>query len=522
VRDNLWNALQEILWLEWREQYLWTDAICINQDDLRERGHQVNMMKDIFFKATRTVAWLGLSSLDSNLAMDAIEARSRTLGVKDGGWRVQKAIESLVQREYFERMWIVQEVLLSRNILVFCGNRFCRWDEMASFILNKAWPDKLTLPGYTNALLSRRVDRSPPGGNNSGTELHTLICQFHTGQCSYPRDSVYALLALVTTRSEGSSILRADYEITSEQLYYRTLAYLSRSPMVIDNAPYMYLLKLKLRTGLRVHLELDRPLHVVELVSSNYPDESIYEIGMISDDYESVSDGDMTESEVSLFWKYRNILRHVEILCGVNLQHPFNKEDTYDRVMRSLSEDYLRVNQDLVKWKRFKTGIWRLLQDWSNYVGSTPHPVVRRIPRRELGRHSTVKSTDYELRGRSRQTRRGSKNRSSSRDHSDSRRRSRSRDRSNSRTRSNSGERSWFVDMASTRNPRRRQNLLGTILLASAAGAVLYVSRTGPRRHKNDEPKSPKRSQPIFDTGELVVPSLLYGAAGLLVNTLSL
>lgn len=38
---------------------LWADAICINQDDVQEKGHQVNMMGKIYTKAIGVIVWLG-------------------------------------------------------------------------------------------------------------------------------------------------------------------------------------------------------------------------------------------------------------------------------------------------------------------------------------------------------------------------------------------------------------------------------------------------------------------------------
>lgn len=43
---------------------LWVDAICINQKDADERGHQVGIMRDVYSKAAEVVVWLGETSAD--------------------------------------------------------------------------------------------------------------------------------------------------------------------------------------------------------------------------------------------------------------------------------------------------------------------------------------------------------------------------------------------------------------------------------------------------------------------------
>jgi hypothetical protein len=47
-----------------KNRTLWVDAICINQQDIRERGCQVEMMGDVYSKAARVLVWLGPKSHD--------------------------------------------------------------------------------------------------------------------------------------------------------------------------------------------------------------------------------------------------------------------------------------------------------------------------------------------------------------------------------------------------------------------------------------------------------------------------
>ena len=58
VTQNLYEALLELSLSEFRD-WLWVDAICINQGDLEERAHQVSMMERIYSTTIETVVWLG-------------------------------------------------------------------------------------------------------------------------------------------------------------------------------------------------------------------------------------------------------------------------------------------------------------------------------------------------------------------------------------------------------------------------------------------------------------------------------
>ncbi|KAH7364025.1 heterokaryon incompatibility protein-domain-containing protein [Rhexocercosporidium sp. MPI-PUGE-AT-0058] len=39
--------------------YLWIDAVCIDQNNIEERGQQVSLMFEIYTKASVVIAWLG-------------------------------------------------------------------------------------------------------------------------------------------------------------------------------------------------------------------------------------------------------------------------------------------------------------------------------------------------------------------------------------------------------------------------------------------------------------------------------
>lgn len=51
---------------------LWVDAICINLEDLKERGHQVRQMGQIYKEAWEVLAWLGDGTGESNVMMDSL------------------------------------------------------------------------------------------------------------------------------------------------------------------------------------------------------------------------------------------------------------------------------------------------------------------------------------------------------------------------------------------------------------------------------------------------------------------
>ncbi|EWZ93815.1 hypothetical protein FOWG_06465 [Fusarium oxysporum f. sp. lycopersici MN25] len=63
---------------------LWADALCINQDDLTERLHQVSIMADIYSSAAMILAWLSSNDDDVIKAFDVFERIVRITEEKAG------------------------------------------------------------------------------------------------------------------------------------------------------------------------------------------------------------------------------------------------------------------------------------------------------------------------------------------------------------------------------------------------------------------------------------------------------
>jgi hypothetical protein len=105
VCENLGNALR-FLRLKDKARVLWVDAICINQADPTERGHQVAQMGMIYSQATTVRVWLGLPDELSSKAFRFLENSGTVRRMKEGiieldGW---EAVASLCRREYWDRL----------------------------------------------------------------------------------------------------------------------------------------------------------------------------------------------------------------------------------------------------------------------------------------------------------------------------------------------------------------------------------------------------------------------------------
>ncbi|KAI0869992.1 hypothetical protein GGS24DRAFT_129333 [Hypoxylon argillaceum] len=130
---------------------IWADSICINQKDSREKALQISMLGKIFQAAEHVTAWLGHAyngSEDAIRALSQIRPKSRNFSlegdttsstteifeglmcrVPDPGDVTWKHINSLLRRPWFARVWITQELVLPRKVVLLCGQSELDWDQ---------------------------------------------------------------------------------------------------------------------------------------------------------------------------------------------------------------------------------------------------------------------------------------------------------------------------------------------------------------------------------------------------------
>jgi hypothetical protein len=210
VQENLGNALR-YLRLRDKARVLWVDAICINQADPTERGHQVAQMGMIYSQATTVRVWLGLPDELSPKAFRFLENPGTIRRMKEGiieldGW---EAVASLCKREYWDRLWIIQELVLAARIEIHCGVRVLPWElfSNALFALEaglQAFACVLT-PFRAGAIIARVVDsaamkicRQRRAHTESGpvTELASLLSLLwihKDAKCVDIRDKVFGM-----------------------------------------------------------------------------------------------------------------------------------------------------------------------------------------------------------------------------------------------------------------------------------------------------------------------------------------
>lgn len=80
ITRNLHTALQSLRDY-YIERIIWIDAVCINQDDAEEKGCQVQLMAEIYAKASRVVVWLENTTGDPEIDNEAYNDSALALGI---------------------------------------------------------------------------------------------------------------------------------------------------------------------------------------------------------------------------------------------------------------------------------------------------------------------------------------------------------------------------------------------------------------------------------------------------------
>ncbi|RSM15844.1 hypothetical protein CDV31_004786 [Fusarium ambrosium] len=269
--------------------WLWIDSICIQQSDLDEKNYQVGLMRDIFSNADRVYSWLGPSANKSDMAMDflsrigpiAMKFEGLNIQVRDekviaylknptsykdstgvGGDVLEYArfihdilrepdlrgkththrglaagIQSLMERDYWHRIWIFQEVALAREVVIVCGAKTMPLDihEAALKVIHHCHsryrfqgPEMRDFGKGLRGNFSYNLATQTRTWKLCGDEIHLDSLLYHHMappdrpfySATDPRDIVFGLLG-VTTDNDRLGI-QVDYEASMAEVFTAT------------------------------------------------------------------------------------------------------------------------------------------------------------------------------------------------------------------------------------------------------------------------------------------------------------
>ncbi|GAW19669.1 hypothetical protein ANO14919_091580 [Xylariales sp. No.14919] len=240
----------------------WADAVCINQEDETEKSHQVTLMRTIYQNAFMVISWMGpdddglISLAIKWLSLIASELRKKLRRKPDNdvfSWmreypdifrtgdgypldnQIWNAIHDFLHLPYWRRIWILQEMVLARDLWMVIGDvcinydsliMVWRWSEIIrhhrmgkpSFFPAPLW-NRLALPRWVGWEVLQTVFgyRGVVSGNpeNPDANARKLSALLYTQsyRATNPRDKIYGLLGLI------ESDITPDYSKPVADLY---------------------------------------------------------------------------------------------------------------------------------------------------------------------------------------------------------------------------------------------------------------------------------------------------------------
>lgn len=226
---------------------VWVDAVCINQDDHAERSAQVQLMRAIYARASSVLVYLGDDNFeDSHLALSALAQRDyakifsrgahgqKPLAVAPRRYdtqpknpervddiRTSAALNRLLARPYFQRLWVVQEFVSAQTVQVYCGTGAAPWPLSGLDVHQNIQAATSSIGREAPWVRYRDIK-----GKISPDHLWDILLDTCQCLCSDPRDKVFAVLGLINTWN-GTPVM-ADYSRTTEEVYIGIAAYLGQ------------------------------------------------------------------------------------------------------------------------------------------------------------------------------------------------------------------------------------------------------------------------------------------------------
>jgi len=230
-----------------------------------EKNTQVQLMGDIYRRASDVIAWLGKEDAGAVLALECIAQVYEAQVFSQSGLRVAiataeirqgrnneqeasfvqvqatlenvlhrfdfdsvvKAVGRLTERSWWRRLWVVQELVLSQQAYIRCGPIAIPWTSFEYFLdlcelFMLCFPADSTfyaayIVNYKTFILSKCWRQVQSGRPPTMFQLLEMMITMAIRETSDPRDRVYALLGLAEDRKQLG--IKPNYSLGCVEVY---------------------------------------------------------------------------------------------------------------------------------------------------------------------------------------------------------------------------------------------------------------------------------------------------------------
>lgn len=233
VRRTLYEALKAFI--RQKVKQVWIDTLSIDQANEDDKGQQVARMHTIYSHAKKVYGWLGPAKIDQHGANGEHGMQFLTDVPQDGDQvgsearlalseKQHNAIVNLINRTFWKRSWIIQELSKAREAYVLCGSRELKLETFLDslFLLNERHSNTLiptTMMEHFRCLQhfheqERTVTRQPQ------MPLVNALVFSRYSLASVPRDKIYAIAHLA---HDSSRLVQTPNYVQADGVVYRQL-----------------------------------------------------------------------------------------------------------------------------------------------------------------------------------------------------------------------------------------------------------------------------------------------------------
>jgi len=208
------------------QRVVWVDAICIDQSNFTEREDQIAKMCQIYENSMRAFVFLGEdivhpkgnASYPKRRKLHELPREPLDGGESSPGNPLACDLHSLLKRRYFSRIWVVQEIILSRRSIIRIGSAEYWVDhqtirDIANDNPNWDW-GRTAAPWFQHATQSWLTAEDQIG-------LLGLMKLTWTCQATDPRDKLFGILGL----DQWAPPIRPDYSISLQHAFIGMFAH---------------------------------------------------------------------------------------------------------------------------------------------------------------------------------------------------------------------------------------------------------------------------------------------------------
>jgi hypothetical protein len=209
---------------------------------LKERSEEVKRMGDIYRRASSVVVWLGQPSSDSSTALGALAYVGSWINVdyRDASFSASRrnepewcggkqalpfnqatwsAIGDLLSRDWFKRVWILQEISLAdqASAKVVCGFHEFFWSPMRAAIWYLGLVYNYEIPLETSLARGNLRYANTITQITETSSLIKLLRIVRNGSCADDRDRIYGVMDMAI--DAHAMKIQPDYSKGTQEVY---------------------------------------------------------------------------------------------------------------------------------------------------------------------------------------------------------------------------------------------------------------------------------------------------------------